>query len=331
LRILCAVGRIAVTGSVAYDTIMVFPGRFRDHILPDRTHMLNVSFMVDQLERRRGGTAANISYTLALLGEHPLLCGAVGGADFTDYASALEAVGVDTTHALRCDDVVTANGFITTDLDDNQITAFFAGAMARSGGLDLTQLTGVSDVVVAADAAAGMARHIADAGALEARLTFAPAQQIPSMGDDVLRAGLDAAWLVVGNDYEMDMIRERTGVSVNTLRAHRMVAVTRGAAGSELHSPDGVITVPAAPVANVVDPTGAGDAYVAGLLAGLRAGASLDVAGRLGSVAASFVVEARGPQGHAFTLSELRARYRQAFDSELPDAALPAGVSRGVE
>jgi adenosine kinase len=331
MRILCAVGRIAVTGSVAFDTIMVFPGRFRDHILPERTHMLNVSFMVDHLERRQGGTAANISYTLALLGEHPLLCGAVGAADFTDYATALEAVGVDTTHALRCDDVVTANGFITTDLDDNQITAFFAGAMARSGALDLTPLTDVSDVVVAADAADGMARHIADAAKLEARLTFAPAQQIPSMGDDVLRAGLDAAWLVVANDYEMDMIRERTGVSVDALRGQRMVAVTRGAAGSELHSPDGVITVPAAPVAHVIDPTGAGDAYIAGLLAGLRNGASLDVAGRLGSVTASFVVEARGPQGHAFTVSQLRARYQDAFDSELPVAALPAGPDSGVE
>ena len=324
-------GRIAVTGSVAYDTIMVFPGRFRDHILPERTHMLNVSFMVDHLERRRGGTAANISYTLALLGEHPLLCGAVGAADFTDYATALEAVGVDTTPALRCEDVGTANGFITTDLDDNQITAFFAGAMARSGALDLTQLTGVSDVVVAADAADGMARHIREAATLEARLTFAPAQQIPSMGDDVLRAGLDAAWLVVGNDYEMDMIRERTGVSVDALRARRMVAVTRGAAGSELHSSDGVITVPAAPVADVVDPTGAGDAYIAGLLAGLRSGASLEVAGRIGSVAASFVVEARGPQSHEFTVAQLRARYQLAFHSDLPNAALPSGADRSVE
>ncbi len=124
--------RIAVTGSVAYDTIMVFPGRFGEHILPDKTHILNVSFLVDRLEKRRGGTAANIAYTLALLGERPLLCAAVG-ADFDADAAALEAAGVDTSAALRCDDVATASCFITTDLDDNQISAFFPGAMARAG------------------------------------------------------------------------------------------------------------------------------------------------------------------------------------------------------
>ncbi|TMB89676.1 MAG: hypothetical protein E6J45_09895 [Chloroflexi bacterium] len=174
-------GRIAVTGSVAFDTIMVFPGRFGDHILPDKTHLINVSFQVDTLERRSGGTAANVCYSMALLGDRPLLCAAVGAGDFDAYEAELEASGVDTSAALRSADVPTAAAFITTDLDDNQITAFFAGAMARAAGVDLTALDGVSDVVVGADAADAMAAHIAQAAALRARLTFAPAQQIPSL------------------------------------------------------------------------------------------------------------------------------------------------------
>jgi adenosine kinase len=306
-------GRIAVTGSVAYDTIMVFPGRFADHILPDKTHLLNVSFQVDTLERRRGGTAANVCYSMALLGEHPVLCAAVGAADFAEYDAELTAAGVDTSAALRCEDVGTAAAFITTDLDDNQITAFFSGAMARAAGVDLTRLEDVTDVVVGADAPDAMRVHIEQAAGLHARLIFAPAQQIPSLDDTTLRSGLETAWLVVGNDYEMEMIRGRTGVDIDGLRSHRIVAVTRGAAGSELHTKDGVIAIPAAPVRAVVDPTGAGDAYLAGLISGLRAGEALDIAGRMGAVVASFAVESRGPQGHVFTLGEFRTRYDAAM------------------
>ncbi|MBV9099432.1 MAG: carbohydrate kinase family protein [Candidatus Dormibacteraeota bacterium] len=317
-------GRIAVTGSVAYDTIMVFPGHFRDHILPERTHLLNVSFQVEQLERRRGGTAANISYTLALLGERPLLCGAVGASDFDEYAAALEAAGVDTSHALRSAETGTATCYITTDLDDNQITAFFSGAMAHARNLDLRDLQDVSDVVVAADDPRGMARHVDECAALGARLTFAPAQQIPSMDDGVLQAGLRAAWLVVGNDYELEMIRERTGLTVSDLSAHATVAVTHGAAGSDLHTEDGVISVPAVPAGRVVDPTGAGDAYIAGLLAGFRREASLEAAGRLAATVASFVVEERGPQGHSFDATRVSERYEAAF-GEAPAGLLGHG------
>ena len=317
-------GRIAVTGSVAFDTIMVFPGRFADHILPDKTHLLNVSFQVDTLERRSGGTAANVCYSMALLGDHPLLCAAVGAADFDGYGAALEAAGVDTSTAVRRADVPTAAAFITTDLDDNQITAFFAGAMARAAGVDLSSLQGISDVVVGADAPDAMAVHIAQATALRARLTFAPAQQIPSLSDATLRAGLDAAWLVAGNDYELEMIRERTGVSVDDLRERSLVAVTKGADGSQLHSSTGAIAVPAAPVDAVVDPTGAGDAYLAGLLTGLRSGAQPEVAGRMGAVLGAFAVEARGPQGHSFRRDEFRARYEAAMGAPLPPGVVAA-------
>jgi adenosine kinase len=293
---------------------MVFPGRFGEHILPDKTHILNVSFLVDRLERRRGGTAGNIAYTLALLGEHPLLCAAVGD-DFGAYGAELESAGVDTTAALRCDDVATASCFITTDLDDNQITAFFPGAMGRAGSIDLRGLGGdVDTVVVAPDAPDAMEAHVEQASQLGHRLVFAPAQQIPSLPVEALAAGLDAAWMVVGNDYEIEMLRSRTGRGVDELRGRgALVAVTRGGGGSEIHSADGVVSVPAAPVETVVDPTGAGDAYLAGLLAGLRRGLDLGGAGRMGALAAAYVVEERGPQAHHFSAGEFAERYRSAF------------------
>jgi adenosine kinase len=307
-----------VTGSVAFDTIMVFKGRFGDHILPDKTHLLNVAFLVDHLERRRGGTASNIAYSMAMLGERPLLCAAVGASDFGGFAAALEAEGVDTSAVLRCDDIETATAFITTDLDGNQITAFHPGAMSRAAGVDLSVLRDVSEVVVGADDSEAMALHIEQAQTLGARLVFVPAQQIPALPDDALRAGLGQAWLVAGNDYELEMIRERTGLSVDELGKGRMVAVTKGAAGSEIHTPDGLAQIPPAVVDAPVDPTGAGDAYVAGLLTGLRAGAAADVAGRMGSVAAAYVVGERGPQTHHFTPGSFRARYVQTFGAEPP-------------
>jgi adenosine kinase len=311
------VGRIAVTGSVAFDTIMEFGGRFGDYILPEKTNQLNVAFLVERLEKRRGGTASNIAFSMALLGGRPLLCAAVGGADFVDYAAALEAEGVDMSAVLTCPDVSTATAFITTDRDGNQITAFHPGAMARAAAVDLSQLADVSEVIVGADDAGAMALHVEQAEALGARLVFAPAQQIPAMPDDALRRGLERAWLVAGNDYEFEMIRDRTGLSVDSLSASRVVAVTHGSVGSELRTTDGVSMIPPAAVAGVVDPTGAGDAYIAGLVMGFRAGASPEVAGRMGSLAAAYVVEQHGPQRHRFDPAAFRARYAASFGATL--------------
>jgi adenosine kinase len=310
-------GSIAVTGSVAYDTIMVFGGRFADHILTDQTHILNVSFLIDRLDRQRGGTAANIAYTLALLGERPLLCAAVG-SDFAEYGAALSAAGVDTSRALLCDDVTTATAFITTDVDDNQITAFFPGAMARAAGVNLESLSGVEHVVVAPDAPDGMALHIEQASLIGARLVFAPAQQLSSLSDETLNAGLGAAWLVVGNDYELELIHRRTGRDVDAIVAGgAAVARTRGGQGSELYIDGAVHRIPVAAADQVIDPTGAGDAYIAGLLTGLRAGRVPEEAGRMGALAATFVIETQGPQGHAYTRDEFAARYAQAFGETL--------------
>jgi adenosine kinase len=310
-------GAIAVTGSVAYDTIMVFPGRFADHILSDQAHILNVSFLVDRLERRRGGTAANIAYNLALLGERPLLCAAVGN-DFAEYGAALSAAGVDTSRALLCDDVSTATAFITTDADDNQITAFFPGAMGRAAEVNLESLSDVEHVIVAPDAPDGMSLHIQQAARMGAKLVFAPAQQLSSMSDESLHAGLDAAWLIVGNDYELEVIRRRTDRDVESLAAAgALVARTRGGLGSELYGDGAVRLVPVAAAEAVVDPTGAGDAYIAGLLSGLRSGRDPEVAGRMGALAATYVIERHGPQGHVYTREAFAARYAAAFGEPL--------------
>ncbi|MBJ7594706.1 MAG: carbohydrate kinase family protein [Candidatus Dormibacteraeota bacterium] len=310
-------GSIAVTGSVAYDTIMVFGGRFADHILSDQAHILNVSFLIDRIDKRRGGTAANIAYTLALLGERPLLCAAVGN-DFAEYGAALSRVGVDSSRALLCDDIGTATAFITTDLDDNQITAFFPGAMARAAGVNLEALSDVEHVVVAPDAPDGMALHVEQATRMGARLVFAPAQQLSSLTEQTLTAGLDAAWMVVGNDYELEVIHRRTGRDVAALAAGgAVVARTRGGQGSELYIDGTVHHVPVAAAASVVDPTGAGDAYIAGLLAGLRAGRPAAVAGRMGALAATYVIEQQGPQSHTYTWDDFATRYAEAFGEKL--------------
>ena len=282
-------------------------------------HLINVSFLVDRLERRRGGTAANIAYTLALLGERPRLC-AAAGTDFSEYGAALREVGVDTSGVLDCTDVTTASCFITTDLDDNQITAFFPGAMARAASIDLSTQSGVSDVVVAPDDPAAMVAHIEQARSLGARLIFAPAQQIPALDDDTLRRGLDAAWMVIGNDYEFEMLHNRTGLDVDALRrgrADRIVAVTRGARGSTLFTADDALEIPVAVAGELVDPTGAGDAYIAGLLAGLRQGRPLPEAGRMAALAAVFVVEQQGTQAHRYSSAEFAARYLRSFDQVL--------------
>ena len=308
-----------MTGSVAFDTIMEFAGRFGDYILPEKTNELNVAFLVERLEQRRGGTAANIAFSMAMLGERPLLCAAVGGGDFVDYAAALEAEGVDMSGVLTCDDVSTATAFITTDRDGNQITAFHPGAMARAAGVDLSAHGDVSEVVVGADDAAAMALHVEQARALGARLVFVPAQQIPAMPDEVLRRGLEQAWLVGGQRLR---VRDdpRPNRSVDRLRcsASRMVAVTHGPAGSELRTPDGVVG----------DSCGAGQPRWSirpapamrispGVVTGFRAGASPEVAGRMGSLAAAYVVEQHGPQRHRFDPASFRDRYAAAFGVSL--------------
>jgi len=307
-------GRIVVTGSVAYDTIMVFPGRFREHILPDQTHMLNVSFGVAELERRRGGTAGNVAYTLALLGERPVLFEAVG-YDFEADRAELESLGVDTSAMTIRSDVQTAACYINTDLDDNQIAAFFVGAGASTHEMDLRGVPDVGTVIIGPTDPRAMAIHLRQAAELQARVVYAPAQQIPVISDDELREGLDSAWLVIGNDYEIEMMRRRTGRSTESLCANAILVTTRGAEGSRAHEGATTVDVPALVAENAVDPTGAGDAYLAGLVSALSSGRSVEEAMRVGTLAGRYAVEQKGTQSHRFTREVFDARYAEFYRS----------------
>lgn len=301
------VGKILVTGSVAYDTIMVFNGRFSDHILPDQIHKLSVSFNVDDLYRRRGGTAANIAYNLALLGEHPAVAAGIGN-DFGPALEIMKQSGIDFTPSLICDDIPSPNAHVVTDIDANQIIPFFLGAMGRSDRIDISTVADVEHLIVSPDSPAGMARHLRAAKGMGAKLVYSPGQTLPALDDDVLQFGIDTSWMLICNDYEMELIAERLATDQHVLGQKRIVIVTRGASGADLFTPDGDFHVNAAPVGRVVDPTGAGDAFIAGLVAGVRQGKSVIESCHIGAVAAAYVVEANGTQEHSYAIEDFEAR-----------------------
>ena len=315
-----------VSGSLAFDHIMVFPGHFEDHILPDKIHVLNVSFLVKSLERMRGGVAGNIAYSLALL-HQPVRIVATVGSDFREYRSALEAVGVDTTGIVASDDELTASAFITTDRSDNQITGFYPGAMSASADLALAPyLDGVELGIISPTAPDAMQRHARELREAGVPYVFDPGQQIISLSAQALIDGIEGAAMLVGNDYEFAMIGEKTGMSREELLAScETVIITYGDLGSHVHINGELFEVPAAHPVSVVDPTGAGDAYRAGFLAARRCGLTPDVAGRVGSVAAAAVVEIKGTQGHYFTLEQFIER----FNAEFPDYAGAVDGLRG--
>ena len=310
-------GRAAlVCGSVAYDTILIFPDRFKAHILPDKIHILNVAFLVPEMRREFGGCAANISYSLNLLGDRALPMAAVGH-DFGPYRERMRSQGIPLEHISIIDSAFTAQAFITTDLDDNQITAFHPGAMQHA------HVNKVSDVaeeigigIVAPDGRQAMIEHAAQFAAAKIPFIFDPGQGLPLVtGDELLEFIEQAAWVAV-NDYEWGMLSQKTGLTQAEV-ANRVEAliVTRGAAGSVVHTRGRTLSIPCARPKAVVDPTGCGDAYRAGLIHGLLYGLDWETTGRLASLLGSIKIESRGPQNHAFTRTELLARYRENFGS----------------
>ena len=312
---------IVVTGSVAFDNIMDFPGAFQDHILPDKVHMLSVSFLVDSLQKLRGGAGANAAYNLALLGERPTLLAAVGD-DFEAYGRELEAAGVDVSRVHVAQDEFTACAFITTDRHDNQITGFFPGAMRHASELSLRDLSGEIDlVVITPDAPDAMARYPKECRELGVPYVYSPAQQIVSLDGDTLADGIRGARCVIGNDYEMQLVADKTGLAAaDLLDLADIVVTTRGEKGSTIASKDAEVTVPIAPARSLVDPTGAGDAYVAGIARGLVRGEAPEVYGRVAALTAVHVVENYGTQAHAFDDATFAARYAEAFGQELETA-----------
>jgi adenosine kinase len=305
---------IIVTGSIAYDYLMSFPGSFSEQIIPEQLTRLSLSFLVDDMQKRRGGVAPNIAYTLAMLGERPMLFG-TAGQDFGEYRAWLEDKGVDTRFVAQAPDKFTASFFCSTDQHNCQIASFYTGAMADDVKLSLKSLPFRPDVVIISPteprAMIGFARECTEMGV---RYIFDPGQQCARSTGEELRAGIVGANVLICNDYEMELIRQKTDMNEADVLFHtEAVIVTKGPHGSSIYLKDRRIDVPAVPEDRIVDPTGVGDAFRGGLLKGLASGADWETCGRLGSVAATFALECVGGQSHAFSADEFRRRYEANF------------------
>lgn len=305
---------VAVSGSIAYDHIMSFGGSFGDHIIPEKTHVISLSFLVDSLKKQRGGVAGNVSYSLALLGSSSWLIGAVG-SDFDPYAELFTGLGVDLTHVLRVDDHLTAAAFMMADLKDNHIASFYPGPAMMATLIDVRPIGDHCQyALVGATSPEVMEQHAAEFGSSSARLIYDPAFQIILLTPDQLTRGMDQAWCIVSNDYEYAMIERKTGLTVQDIAQKvELVVVTYGEAGSELITSGESVRVPAAPVTKVVDPTGAGDAFRSGLIKGLLLDLDLAVVGRLAGLSAAYAVEHVGTQEHSYTIEEFLDRFDRAF------------------
>jgi adenosine kinase len=302
-----------ICGSLAYDTVMVFPGRFREHILPDSIHMLNVSFLVPSMKRNFGGCSGNIAYNLRLLGGDGAPMATVG-IDFGAYAQWLADCGVRREHVLTIDGEFTAQAFITTDLDANQINAFHPGAMDHSHRNQVPLEAGVTLGVIAPDGREGMLAHSMQFAAAGIPVLFDPGQQLPRFDRAELLGFIERSRWIAVNDYEAQLLRDRTGEDVTTL-ARRVDAliITRGAQGSVIMTGGREIAIPAARAEAVVDPTGCGDAYRAGLIHGLMQGLDWETTGRIASLLGAIKIAHAGTQNHGFTADEFSDRFRAAF------------------
>ena len=302
-----------ICGSMAYDTVMMFEGRFRDHILPDKLHVLNVSFLTPAMRRNFGGCAGNIAFNLKLLGGEGLIMATVGH-DFAPYAEWLERCGLPRTHVRTVPAEFTAQAYITTDLENNQITAFHPGAMNHSHLNRVSDSNAVKLGIVAPDGRAGMLEHAEQFAAAGLPFLFDPGQGLPMFGGEELRGFIErAAWVAV-NDYEASLLSERTGWSLEQIAAQvRALIVTRGAEGSWIFAGRERLEIPIAAAARVADPTGCGDAYRAGLLFGLERGLDWATTGRIAALLASIKIEAHGTQQHRCSPDEFKQRFRAAF------------------
>ena len=302
-----------ICGSLAYDTIMVFQDQFKNHILPDKVHILNVSFLVPRMRREFGGCAGNIAYNLKLLGGDPIPMATVG-QDFGPYRAHFEALGINLSHVKAIDGLFTAQAFITTDLDDNQITAFHPGAMMRSFENKVSDVADVGFGIVGPDGYDAMLQNCRDFAELDIPFIFDPGQAMPLFNGTELSTMIEQATYVTVNDYESSLLQERTGWSEKQI-AERTEGylVTRGPAGSEIHTKTGMVQIPAANAMRVVDPTGCGDAYRAGLIHGLMNGMDMATTGRIASLMGALKIENLGPQNQRFTFAEFAEQFRQQF------------------
>ncbi|MCC6168933.1 MAG: carbohydrate kinase family protein [Caldilineaceae bacterium] len=307
-----------ITGSVAYDYLMHFPGRFRDHILPDQLQSLSVSFLADSMRRERGGVAANVAYTMRLLGGAPIILATVG-EDFGDYRRWLEEQGLNTEQIIEIPNELTATFFVSTDLDQNQIANFYTGAMGHARDYSLTgrHLTDARMVLISPNDPVAMLNYAQECKSLGIPYAFDPSQQLARLTGADLQAGVPGAAYLLCNEYELAMVESKTGWDLDDLRAMvGTLVLTLGKKGSAIYHDGGSVPIPAAALERIDDPTGAGDAYRGGFFAARMAGLPLDVCGKVGALCSVYALEHMGTTAHRFTLDEFIARYRVYFGAE---------------
>ncbi|MCZ7554134.1 MAG: ribokinase [Anaerolineae bacterium UTCFX2] len=308
---------ILLTGSVAFDYLMTFPGNFKDHILPERLETISLSFLVDSMTKMPGGIAPNIAYTMALLGSHPRLWAAVG-EDFEEYRHALEAEGIDTSGMRVIPGVFTASFFVNTDRSNAQIASFYPGAMAHSAELSLKSVNPKPDLVVISPSDPfAMQRYCEECRELNIPFIYDPSQQIVRMSSDELQSGVEGAWAMFVNDYEYALIKKMTGLDAGAVLGNSpdsFVVVTCGKRGVEVYANLGSFETPSVQPKMVLDPTGVGDAFRGGFLTGLKYGFGFELCAQMGVMCATYCLEHKGSQGHRFTQQEFVSRFRENFD-----------------
>ncbi|MDD4912983.1 MAG: carbohydrate kinase family protein [Sideroxydans sp.] len=306
-----------ICGSMAFDTIMVFKDKFKNHILPEQIHILNVAFLVPEMRREYGGCAGNIAYNLQMLGGHPLIMATVGD-DFAPYATRLENIGLPQTHIRHVPNSFTGQAFITTDLDDNQITAFHPGAMGSSHLNSVSMAQEVTLGIVSPDGREGMMQHALEFVAQDIPFVFDPGQGMPMFSGAELLRFIEQATYVTVNDYEAKMLQDKTGKTLEEIAKRvKALIVTLGPDGSLIYTDGKQIAIPTPKPQAVVDPTGCGDAYRAGLLHGIQKGWDWETTGRLASLLGSLKIASRGGQNHKYTRAELVALYKQHFGGHI--------------
>ncbi len=306
---------IVCTGSIAYDYLMSFPGYFRDNILPEHLEKISLSFLVDEMIKQRGGTAPNIAYTLALLGERPLLMGTVG-VDFAEYDAWLRGQGVDTSCVKIIPEKFTASFFANTDRANAQISSFYTGAMLNARDLSILDVKPEPDlVIISPNDPVAMDKYVMECREHGIPYLYDPGQQVVRSDPSELRRGVEGAHSLFVNEYEFELLQKHTGLSAEEIRSHvDLVVVTLGERGADIYMGKDTCTVPCVPPQQILDPTGVGDAFRGGYVRGERLGLDCEVCGQMGALAATYCLETRGPQEHAYTPAEFVARFRQHFD-----------------
>ncbi len=308
--------KVALTGSIAYDYLMSFPGHFQEHLLADKLESISLSFLVDKMVKRRGGIGPNIGYTMALLGGNPILFSTVG-QDFAEYRSWLDSKGVDTRGVQVIEDDFTASFFATTDRDNCQIASFYPGAMSFASNVKLTDWQGdkLDLIVISPTDPAAMDQYIDEAAALNIPYLYDPSQQTVRLSGDELRKGVEGAYALFTNYYEFCLIEKHTGFSLADIQELvEILVITKGEEGSLIYSNGKEIEVPVVPPESIVDPTGVGDAFRGGFLTGMSYELDLELCGQIGAMAAAYCLETDGPQSHSYTVEEFISRFRKHFD-----------------